>query len=173
VTFIRDPVVRIVSDYRYQRTSVHPPYREFIAKYPDLRSYVASRGAQEKMFGYLTGDKTLSFEAGYRSIQDTFTFVGLVEQFPMCFNVFSRLIELDAMPVQYRRPTQANADNQVRLDYETVREIRRLNSRDCRLFNRVTRVWNSVVAEWRETNPISPVAGQMTSADERGHPDCS
>jgi hypothetical protein len=153
VTLVRDPVARIVSDYRYQRTGAHPPYREFIAKHPTLMSYVASRGAQDKMFGYLSGDKTLSFEKGYRSILETFAFIGLVEHYPMCFNVFSRLLALDEMPRQYRRRTDANADNRVELDRETIREIRRLNPHDCRLFNRIEKLWNAVAEEWRDTCP--------------------
>jgi len=152
VTFVRDPVARVVSDYRYQRTPAHPPYRDFITKYPNLRSYVSSPGARDKMFDHLAGDKSLPFQVGYRSIQDTFSFIGLVEHYPMCFNVFTRLCGLDAMPMLYRRRTEENSDNRVTLDLATIREIRQRNSRDCRLYNRVRNAWDAVADEWRGTS---------------------
>jgi hypothetical protein len=161
VTFVRDPVARVVSDYRYQRTPDHPPFQEFIEKFPTLQSYVTTAAAQDKMFSHLSGDRALEFEAGYRSIQDNFVFVGLVEHYPMCFNVFSRFMGTDAMPTRCVRRTQANAANRVELGPEAIRQIRRLNPRDCRLFNRVKKVWSSLAGEWTEMRTHSPAAAAL------------
>ena len=43
ITLIRNPVDRIVSDFRHARTPAHPPHREFIQKYPTIYDYVDAR----------------------------------------------------------------------------------------------------------------------------------
>src|SRR5262249_46127665 len=42
ISFLRNPVARVISDFRYARTPVHPPHRDFIKQYPTIFEYVDS-----------------------------------------------------------------------------------------------------------------------------------
>jgi hypothetical protein len=53
VTFLRDPVDRVVSDYRYQRSPKHPPHPQFREKYPTLEASLEFKGDRNKAAQHL------------------------------------------------------------------------------------------------------------------------
>src|SRR5438105_2265197 len=56
VSILRNPVERVISDFRYARTPAHPPYKDFIKQFPTIESYVDSPASQNKMFKFLAPD---------------------------------------------------------------------------------------------------------------------
>ena len=139
VTILRDPVARIISDYRYQRTPAHPPYLEFIQRYPTIESYLADENEQNKMFSYMappgvTGD----FNSAYAEIRRRFTFIGLLEMYPMSFNILFRLFgQGDRMPVEHQRKTVELDQNRVAVTPQLIGKIKELNALDVQLFEAV------------------------------------
>ena len=59
-TFLRDPVERVLSDYRYQRSPKHPPHEQFKAKYPDLPAYLDFKGDRNKAAQHLIAPAVLA-----------------------------------------------------------------------------------------------------------------
>ena len=51
VSFLRDPVRRVISDYRYQRTPAHPLHEAFIGSIPPSRTTSGPSGAGTRCSG--------------------------------------------------------------------------------------------------------------------------
>jgi hypothetical protein len=139
VTILREPVARVISDYRYQRTPAHPPFKDFIAEFPTIESYIETEESQNKMFRFLAPPGTeASFDEGYKHIQKNMTFIGLLEMYPMSFNVLFRLFGSgDRLPVEHQRKTVTTKDNEVDISPALTARIKALNSLDVKLFDRV------------------------------------
>jgi hypothetical protein len=148
VTMLRHPVARVISDFRYQRTPMHPEHKEFIERYATLTDYVHSEESQDKMFRFLVSDPEMSFAGALNEIEKMFSFIGLVEMYPMSFNVLFRLFKLDLMPTEHRRKTETNEHNVVENSSEIIDEIRQLNPRDVLLFDTVRKLLWTRREEW-------------------------
>lgn len=155
VTFLREPVARVLSDFRYARTPKHPPYREFIAQFPDIGSYIRDEVSQNKMALHMGGSDP-------DSVFKEFDFIGALELYPMSFNIFFALMGERALPQLHERKTQPTADNDVTLTSELEEEIRALNAGDERLFDAVRGALRSQRDAWREWRqpPGKAAAGQ-------------
>jgi hypothetical protein len=58
VTFLRDPVRRVISDYRYQRTPAHPLHAAFARRFPTIADYVRADEGRNKMWKRLVARPT-------------------------------------------------------------------------------------------------------------------
>src|SRR5437016_1103564 len=83
ITLIRNPVDRIVSDFRHARTPAHPPHREFIQKYPTIYDYVDAPESRDKMFRFLAPEPGTDVAELLAEIDRSVTFIGLMEMYPM------------------------------------------------------------------------------------------
>lgn len=113
VTMLRDPVARVVSDYRYQRTPAHPPHRSFIERYPRFEAYLESRESQNKMTAFLRRDPQQSVDDIVADINRSFAFVGITELYTLSFRLLTALLGAVAAPALHERRTDSNDDNQI------------------------------------------------------------
>lgn len=102
VTFVRDPVSRVVSDYRYQRSAMHPAHVEFAARYPRLGDYVEA-AERNKMYSHLSLFDDEPVDALIARVAATFAFVGAVELYEMSFDLLMRLVGVQAEPRHHER----------------------------------------------------------------------
>lgn len=128
-TFLRNPVDRVVSDYRYQRSPAHPAHAAFAAAHPTIDSYLATPDGADKMYHHLRLAPDEPVEALIARLEATFAFVGIVEMYPFSFNVLTRLFGDDRMPLHRERTTSA-ATAPVALTPELRERIRDRNRRD-------------------------------------------
>jgi hypothetical protein len=133
-TFLRHPVKRLISDFRYQRTPLHPPYKEFIERFPTIESYVASEISQNRMYKTLVRDEKMPLQEAFKQVADDFTFIGFLEMYPMSFNILFRLFGLDSMPEDHKRPTPETQDNAVEDTPELRNRILMANAQDMVLY---------------------------------------
>lgn len=129
LTMLRDPVQRVISDYRYQRTPAHPLHEKFCAAFPTLESFVQSRRSQNKMFRHLAlpGD---SVEGAIARLEREFSLIGLVEMYPLSLKLCSELIGT-AIPTSSRlNVTQTTGGNEVEVSDALADRIRALNGKD-------------------------------------------
>jgi hypothetical protein len=143
VTVLRDPVARVISDYRYARTPSHPPYQDFIRRFPTINHYVESRNSQNKMVKHLGSGKP-------SEVFEEFTFLGALELYPMSFNILFRLMGENVMPQLHERKTEGTANNKVELTPELTREIKDANAEDVRIFNAVRDALRTQRNAWAE-----------------------
>jgi Sulfotransferase family len=148
VTMLRHPVARVISDFRYQRTPAHPQHKEFIERYPTLSAYAHGEESQDKMFRFMAPDPTMPFAGALSEIEEMLSFVGLVEMYPMSFNVLFRLFSLDLMPKEYRRKTETNEHNVVENSPEIFEMIAQLNPRDVLMFDTFRKLLGARREEW-------------------------
>lgn len=132
VTFMRDPIARVISDYRYQRTPMHPPHQEFMKEFPTLESYVASPASQNKTTLFMTGSRdALSPEELIARIGQEFTFIGLLEMYPLSFSsIFGCMGHKGLMPTEHKRKTPDTKDTQVEVTPAMREMIREVNQMD-------------------------------------------
>jgi hypothetical protein len=133
LTMLRDPVQRVISDYRYQRTPAHANHEAFGVAFPTLESFAESRRSQNKMFRYLAlpGE---SIEAATARIERDFSLVGSAEMYPLSIRLCSELIGPKFTTKARLNPTQNTGDNEVTVDNDLINRVRRMNSKDERLW---------------------------------------
>jgi len=148
-TLLRNPVERVISDFRYARTPAHPPYRHFIAQYPTIDTYVESPVSRNKMFRFLAPNPNMTVPSLLAFLDSFISFVGLTEMYPMSFNILTRLFGMDRLPVSHVRKTEPTKHNRVDVTPDLVRRIQEANSKDIAIYNAVkyrVAVWNR---EWK------------------------
>ena len=148
VTVLRDPVDRVISDFRYQTTPAHPPYQQFIRRFPRIEDYMELPQARNKMFRFLAIDPKASISDAISRIERELTFVGTVEAYAMSFNILFRLFGFNLMPQQHRRKTEANEHNQVRESEDLRARIRDLNELDVALYEHFREALNKRAEQW-------------------------
>ena len=139
VTFLRNPVARVVSDYRYQRSTRHPVHREFIAAVPSLDAYLDIRAEQNKMVHHLvppglmaSGDAAACIDHVMRG----YAFVGVQEMYPISFRLLTTLLGKPMWPMMRENVnTENEADRNVPPDL--LRRIRDANALDVALHEHV------------------------------------
>ncbi|HEX4872250.1 MAG TPA: sulfotransferase domain-containing protein [Nevskiaceae bacterium] len=134
ITMLRDPVARVVSDYRYQRTPAHPPHRSFIEQYPDFASYVRSPASQNLIHHYLRRSPEDSAEQVIEQVERDFTFVGITEMYYLSCRILFRLLGINEPPSVYERRTEASEANQIDDLEALTAEIRALNDKDLTIY---------------------------------------
>ncbi len=77
ISFMRDPVKRIISNYNYNCSEVHPPHAEFKAKFPTLRDFVINLQRDEQL-KQLVGIYA-SYDQAFERLQNYYQFIGLTE----------------------------------------------------------------------------------------------
>ena len=139
VTFLRNPEARVISDFRYQRTPMHPPYQEFIERFPTIESYVESPDSQNKMANFLLGDiSDISPEEAVKIIGLSHSFIGLLEMYPMSFNVIFRMMGYEGLwPVEHQRKTPDDETTKVVITPELRKSILESNGIDQAIYDYV------------------------------------
>ena len=130
ITMLRDPAMRIISDYRYQTTPAHPPHREFLQRFPTFESYLGASGVRNQMFEFLRPSRQATLDECITFIVERFAFVGLVEMYPMSVRLVTRLMGLERSPSRYLRKTLETEDNRIEVTSQMIERVRELNSLD-------------------------------------------
>jgi hypothetical protein len=154
VSILRNPVERVISDFRYARTPAHPPYKDFIRQFPTIESYVDSPSSQNKMFRFLTPDPDISMAELFEYLDKSVSFIGLTEMYPMSFNIVTRLFGLNRLPTAHLRKTEPTKYNQVARTPDLLKRIKETNARDRAMFRFVKERLVSCREQWLATRGV-------------------
>jgi len=153
VTMLRDPLARIVSDYRHQRSPMHPLSAEVIRRVPDFAAFVDLPGQRNRMARHLVPAELVRRERVEESVahvMDRFAFVGLQERYALSFRTLTALVT--GSP---RAPTERRRVNEegeaVELSPEVVRQVQARNALDFAIHAAVLRRFEAVearLADW-------------------------
>lgn len=135
LTMLRDPVRRVISDYRYQRTPLHPQHREFVAEFPTFWSYAESSFARNKMFQFLRPDENATLDETITFIINRFAFVGIIEQYAASFQLLTSLMGQYGVPTIYERKTPDTELNKIDFTEAVRFKLKQLNATDVALYN--------------------------------------
>lgn len=172
VTFLRTPEHRVVSGYYYQKSPMHRRHAKFAQNFPTLESFVESPIAHNMMSRYI-GGRSADREALRRRIEEDFAFVGLVEMYPMGFNIAFELMGISgALPSEHRRKNSAAADRADEVTPQVLRRIREVNALDVEIYEHVQGILLPHKADWeahrlrnagasseREASQLMPLGG--------------
>lgn len=135
ITMLRNPVARVVSDFRYARTPQHPPYREFIRQFPSFEDYVNSPASQNKVHEFLRRAPTDTPEQVIQDVEQTFSFLGVTEMYYLSCRVLFALLGDARNPTLYERRTEISEDNEIANLEELTPRIRELNAKDIAIYD--------------------------------------
>lgn len=134
LTMLRDPVQRVISDYRYQTTPEHPDHREFLKRFPSIESYVETDWTANRMFNFLRPSPEATLQQCVDFMVARFAFVGVVEMYPPCFRLVTKLMGQERSPTRHLRKTVETEYNRIELSPQLLNRIRQLNLLDIELY---------------------------------------
>jgi hypothetical protein len=102
MTFIRHPVDRIISSYRYRSSARSPRQEANLARHPTLEHYVFEAVKTNEIARFMLGKDVRSLDEYERGMKK-FSFIGVSELLPLSHLVLSRLLD-----IPYARPELAN-----------------------------------------------------------------
>jgi hypothetical protein len=162
VTLMRQPVSRFVSDYRYQRSPMHPGNETFRRNFPKIEDYLAQKGEWNKTATYLippelrqSGDE----QACIDHVLQRYAFVGVQEMYPLSLRMVTTLAGSPARPGPKHRVNAATPENSVNLTPELDRLIRMHNALDMALYEyfakHLTAIRGPLLAYLEEAAPFA------------------
>lgn len=87
-TFIREPLARFVSHYRYNTSDQHPAREQFKEKYPTMLDFARDL-ERDYQLNFLLGT-FFSFEDALNKLTEDFSFIGVTEHLGASFQHFAR-----------------------------------------------------------------------------------
>ncbi len=153
-TYLRDPVARFVSDYRYQRSAMHPGSEAFRHEVKDLGAFLARGWTANQMAQYLLPPELLRAQDPARALDyllDHFEFVGLQDDYDTSFSILTRLIGIRKQASVRVRTNPPTVDNPTPADAALAARIEQAHGLDRALFDGIRRGMDAVkdaLAEW-------------------------
>lgn len=136
-TFLRDPITRFISDYRYQRSKMNPGHESFRRDVPSLDAFVELGWNSDAMARHLLPISIRQQKDGKKSLDymiDNFEFVGLQDQYEFSFSVLSRLLGFRSNPTIRERTNPPSAENPTDFDAILLSKLEAANALDQELF---------------------------------------
>jgi hypothetical protein len=140
-TMLREPVSRVLSDFRYQRSDMHPSNEAFRAQFPTLESYIDQLGEANKFAVHLLPDALRLAgdpDPCVEYLIDTFCFVGFQELFSVSLHALTWFAKKPRFSTVRRRISDPDANNEVVLTYELQESIRERNALDVAIYERLS-----------------------------------
>lgn len=150
VTFLRNPVDRVISDYRYQCSDLHPGNEEFRAHFPRIEDYIEAPGAGDKMAMMIWGSYDFPApEALIAHLGQRFHFVGLLEMYALSFGAMFEAMGLPGLqPQSHSRKTPDTAETKVAVTAELRDRIAAANRMDQLIYDHVHAVLSARRDGW-------------------------
>jgi len=150
-SMLRNPISRIISDYRYQRSPMNLTREAFIRSTPDFNAYVARKHVHNKTAVALVPRPIVDacdLQAAVRYVMDNYAFIGLQEMYPLCLRTLTTLMGHPRAP-EARVRVNSESRDQVELLPEQDAELRRLNAVDFALFDAFMERWRPIREDLR------------------------
>ena len=151
-SMLRNPINRLISDYRFQCSRQNVAREAFVATTPDFATYVARKHVHNKAALALV-PRAIVEEGDVAAATDhvlrNYAFVGLQEQYPLCMLALTTLLRHPMSP-KARARVNTESEYQVVLTSAEEAELRRLNAVDVGLFQAVTAGWRPIRDDLRK-----------------------
>lgn len=95
LTMLRHPLARLISDYRYQRSPMHPLHAEVAQRTPDFESFSRIPGQRNRMARHLAPPELVRpdrVDDCVAYVLEHFAFVGLQERYALHFRALTALV---------------------------------------------------------------------------------
>jgi hypothetical protein len=152
-TMLRNPMARLVSDYRFQRSAMNLARDHFIANTPSFEAYVSRRHVHNKMALNLVPRPIVEsgdVQACVEYMMGAYAFVGLQEMYPLGLRTLTTLMGEPHTPQARVRVNTEPGDDDVALTPEMEQSLRSLNAMDIGLFQAFQSRWRGIRDDLRE-----------------------
>ncbi|MBV1797763.1 hypothetical protein [Siccirubricoccus sp. G192] len=169
VTMLRRPMSRIVSDYRYQRSPMHPLNEEVRRRVPDFAAFTELPGQRNRMARHLVPAEMVRREQvedsiGY--IMERYAFIGLQESYALSFRALTALVAGQPHNPQERR--RVNEDGEAVVPtLDAMRRVQELNILDFAIHEFFARHFQAIearLAAWLAAHPAGMTEGSQRVA---------
>ena len=161
VTLLRDPVKRFISDYRYQRSPMHPGNEHFSAAYPTIEDYLKLEGDWNKTATSLL-PTALTAAADPQACADwlttTYRFIGIQEYYGLSLHALTWFARKPKFSKVRKRINDPTPETEIILSESTKDEIRDRNALDIAIYDRIAPRFTAISAELETyLNRVAPV----------------
>jgi hypothetical protein len=169
-TMLREPTARLVSDYLYQRSAMHPLAAEVRERIPDFAAFVELKGQRNRMARHLLPPRIVQegdLGAALNQLRNRYAFVGLQERYELCFRALTALVSGRAVrPSARRRVNDGAAEEKAgvmrALEDPALRaRIAELNALDVGIHADLAAAWDRIagpLAAWLDAPETRPAA---------------
>jgi hypothetical protein len=153
-TMLREPTARLVSDYLYQRSSMHPLAAEVRARVPDFDAFLELRGPRNRAARHLVPlplVKAGDAERAIAHVRRNFAFVGVQERYALSFRALTAMFGQSRLPGERKRVNEEAQEERAailaRLEQPAMQaRIRAENAVDFALWQHFAGAWDAVAA---------------------------
>jgi len=135
VTFIRHPIQRIISQYRYMCTPKHPESEQFLEKYPKFDDFALNEIEPNYIAKVLVGGAK-SFDDYWSKLCERYTFIGLSEFYNTAMIILMNALNLPYTIEEKKNVTlKTSANSNLLIDYKVYNKLEKTHSLDMQMFN--------------------------------------
>jgi len=142
VTFLREPVSRLLSDYFYSVSTAHTSQSTFLNQYPTFEIYLADVGQINKQLTYLQPTDNASVADTFESLKKDFAFVGITEQFEAHFEELRIALNFPKSPPSHDN-TSLKSDERYKARQQFQDQIADLHREEIELYDLVSQAWKN------------------------------
>lgn len=135
VTFLRHPIQRIISQYRYMCTPKHPEYESFLDKHPNFDDFALNEIEPNYMAKVLVGSAK-SFDEYWAKLKERYAFIGLSEYYNTSMALLMNALNLPYKIAEKKNVTVETTNNSnLNIDYKVYDKLTQIHSLDIQIFN--------------------------------------
>ena len=146
-TILRDPLSRIVSDYRYRCTPKYHTQQQHLADYPTLDAFVDNDRHANIMAHFLCPVKALKEGTHLDYVKKNYCFVGFVEDYELTFRFVTMLMFSPVPPRKRENETPSTAENRIDVSDALRWKVREKNPFDYEIYEELRGIYDRRRAE--------------------------
>lgn len=136
-TFVRDPLERVLSSYRYQRSAEHPPHEKFKRDFPELEVYASHPVSQNSVAKMICSRGDLGdLDESMRR----FAFIGVADRYDLSFRLMTAFMRSPRGPKVHDRKSDKSRDTADTISAEARETIVHFNQADRRIWEQASAV---------------------------------
>jgi hypothetical protein len=156
-TMLREPKARLVSDYLYQRSPMHPLAAEVKARVPDFDAFLELRGQQNRAARHLAPRRLI--EAGdptavIAHVRTRFAFIGIQERYELGFRALTARMGRQMRPSARKRVNEGAEEKASVMERlakpEVQARIAELNVVDLAIYADIAKAWEAIATPLTE-----------------------
>lgn len=170
-TMLREPVARLVSDYLYQRSPMHPLAEEVRARIPDFAAFVELKGQRNRIARHLLPPKVVQegdVPAALDMLRNRYALIGVQERYELGFRALTAMLTgQPALPSAERKRVNDGAAEEKARVMEALRDpalqarIVELNGFDLGVHAALAADWDRIavpLSEWLDLRAAAAAA---------------
>jgi hypothetical protein len=152
-TMLREPVARLVSDYLYQRSPMHPLSAEVRARIPDFAAFVELKGQRNRIARHLLPPRMAEegdVAAGLAALRERYAFIGVQERYALGYRALTTLLAgRPSAPAARKRVNDGAAEEKAQVmraleDPALRARIAALNAFDLGIHRAIAADWEAI-----------------------------